>query len=297
MWQRGEPPAENAPDPVDFTVVEVDRSRHNPWALRTDPRELDGTAFDLLVVGAGIQGAAIAREAALRGLSVVLCDARDIAAGTSSRSSRLVHGGLRYLRNGHFALVREALHERERLLRLSPHLVRPLPMLMPFYRDGGGSPWMLRLGTWLYSKMASGSTLPRPRRLSVAAAAAAFPGLRTEGLRSTIEFFDAATQDARLTLANVLAAVKAGARLATHCEVAAVSPRGVRLIDRLSAAEVVQGKRRIADMVLPKSSSIGDLDADQLRVALGINQDAVLAADPDDDLPLNGAQAPEEVPA
>ena len=99
------------------------------------------------MIGAGIQGAAVAREAAVRGLSALLVDARDVGAGTSSRSSRLVHGGLRYLRQGHLALVREALHERERLLRLAPHLVRPLPMLMPFFTDGGGSQWLMRLAT------------------------------------------------------------------------------------------------------------------------------------------------------
>ena len=114
--------------------------------MRTDPAEVHGAAFDLLVVGGGIQGAAVAREAAARGLSVLLCEAADFAAGTSSRSSRLIHGGVRYLQQLHFALVREALHERERLLRQAPHLVRPLPMLMPFYPDTGVAPWRLRLG-------------------------------------------------------------------------------------------------------------------------------------------------------
>jgi len=117
--------------------------------VRTDPRELDRTTHELIVVGAGIQGAAMARDAAERGISVVLVDSRDVAAGTSSRSSRLVHGGLRYLKQGHIGLVREALLERERLLRSCPHLVRPLPMVMPFFRDGGGSPAMMRLGTML----------------------------------------------------------------------------------------------------------------------------------------------------
>src|SRR5437773_89695 len=113
--------------------------------VRSDPRILNGRTFDLLVVGGGIQGAAIAREAALRCCSVLLVEARDFAAGTSSRSSRLVHGGLRYLREGHFALVREALHERERLLRLCPQLVRPAPLLMPFFQDGGGNGFL----TWI----------------------------------------------------------------------------------------------------------------------------------------------------
>jgi glycerol-3-phosphate dehydrogenase len=229
--------------------------------VRTDPRDLHGTTCDLLVLGAGIQGAAIARDAARRGLAVVLADARDVASGTSSRSSRLVHGGLRYLAHGHFALVREALHERERLLRSCPHLVRPVPMLMPFFRDGGGSRWRLRLGTWLYAALAGRSTLPRPRSLSAAAAAMAFPGLRTRGLRSAIEFFDAATDDARLTLANVLDAAAAGARVATWCRAMAARADGVHLVDAVTGAEVVVQSRHVVNAAGP--------GADALRAALG----------------------------
>ena len=176
----------------------------------------------------------MAREASLRGLSTLLLDARDVAAGTSSRSSRLVHGGLRYLRNGHFALVKEALHERERLLRLAPHLVRPLPMLMPFYPDSGVARWQMRLGTLVYSRLAGRSTLPRARAMTAAAAVQAFPGLRTKGLKSAIEFFDARTQDARLTLANVVAAVEAGCRFANHAEVLAASERGLQVRDHIT---------------------------------------------------------------
>jgi glycerol-3-phosphate dehydrogenase len=231
--------------------------------LRTDPRELHGTTCDLLVVGAGVQGAAIARDAALRGLAVVLVDARDVAAGTSSRSSRLVHGGLRYLRNGHLALVREALHERERLLRRLPHLVRPVPMLMPFFRDGGPSPWLMRLGTTIYSRLAGRSTLPRPRSLRAEEAAAAFPGLRTRGLRSAIEFFDAATQDARLTLANVLGAAQAGAKVATWCAVVGVGADGVELVDAVSGDSITLRARHIVNATGPR--------ADALRAKLGLS--------------------------
>jgi glycerol-3-phosphate dehydrogenase len=195
--------------------------------------------FDLVVIGVGIQGAAVARDAALRGLRVLLVDRRDIAAGTSSRSSRLVHGGLRYLRHGHLGLVREALAERERLLRLAPHLVRPQPMLMPFFDDSPLPPWLLHLGTTAYALLARRSTLPRPRRLRAAEAAAAFPGLRTRGLRSAIEFFDASTQDARLTLANVIDAHAAGAVVATHTEVVGPADGGLRLLDRIGGGEVV----------------------------------------------------------
>lgn len=231
-------------------------------AVRIDPRQLHGRTFDLVVVGAGIQGAAVARDAALRGLSVLLVDARDVAAGTSSRSSRLVHGGLRYLRHGHFALVREALHERERLLRLCPHLVRPVPMLMPFYRGGSVSPWAMRAGTWLYRWLAGRSTLPRARGLSADAALAAFPGLRRDGLRSALVFFDAATQDARLTLANVLAAHAAGAVVATHVEVAGSRGGVLRLEDRLSGDDVDVHAAHVVNAAGPR--------ADALRAQLGI---------------------------
>ncbi len=217
---------------------------------------------DLVVVGAGIQGAAIAREAALRGHATVLVDARDVAAGTSSRSSRLVHGGLRYLRNGHLGLVREALAERERLLRLAPHLVRPVPMLMPFYADSGVSRWSMRFGTRLYARLAHQSTLPRPRALSAGAAAAAFPGLRTRGLRSAIEFFDATTQDARLTLANALAAAAAGAKILTHCAVVGVRGEAVHLVDRVSGQDIELRSRCVVNAAGPH--------ADGLRRVLGI---------------------------
>jgi len=228
--------------------------------LRTDPRELHGSTQDLIVVGAGIQGAAIARDAAARGLRVVLVDARDLAAGTSSRSSRLVHGGLRYLKQGHLALVREALQERERLLRSCPHLVRPLPMLMPFFREGGVSPLAMRVGTALYARLAGHSTLPRPRRLDADAAVAAFPGLRRQGLRHAIEFFDAATQDTRLTLANVLAAAAAGAKIVTHCAVVGGGGDGLYLVDALTDIETIVRARHVVNATGPR--------ADALRAAL-----------------------------
>ena len=224
--------------------------------MRTDPRELHGQTFDLVVVGAGIQGAAVARDAALRGLTVALIEARDVAAGTSSRSSRLVHGGLRYLRQGHLGLVREALHERERLLRACPHLVRPVPMLMPVFRGGGVPAWRLRVGTWLYAAMAGRSTLPRPRRLSADAAVAAFPGLRREGLEQALEFWDAATQDTRLTLANVVAAAAAGARVATWCEVLGGGGDGLHLVDRHSGADVVVRARHVVNAAGPRADTL-----------------------------------------
>lgn len=230
--------------------------------VRTDLRQLDGETFDVVVIGAGIQGAALAREAAVRGARTLLLEARDVAAGTSSRSSRLVHGGLRYLRHGHMALVREALAERERLLRLAPHLVRPLPMLMPFYRDSGVPRWKMRLGTWLYAKLAKKSTMPRPRSLSANAAVAAFPGLREDGLRSAIEFYDARTQDGRLTLANVLAAVQAGCRFVNHANVLGVGDGQLHVRDALSDADVRVRAEHVCNAAGPA--------VDSLRRACGV---------------------------
>ena len=252
---------------VATTAWALPRVRHRSQPLRslpnvrTDPRELHRTHLDLLVVGAGIHGAAIARDAALRGLQVGLVDARDVAAGTSSRSSRLVHGGLRYLRQGNFALVRDALHERERLLRLCPHLVRPQPMLMPFFGGDRTPRWLMRLGTFLYDRLAGRSTLPRPRPLHADAALAAFPGLRRRGLRSGLEFYDAATEDVRLTLANVLAAAAAGASVATHCAVVGAVGERVLLRDTVAGVEVEVSARHVINACGPR--------VDALRQRLG----------------------------
>jgi len=206
--------------------------------MRTDPRTLDQRPVDFLVVGGGIQGGAIARELALRGAAVVLVDRNDFASGTSTRSSRLIHGGVRYLERLRLGLVREALHERERLLRLAPHLVRPLPMLMPFFAGAGKSPWLLRLGLRLYTVLAGRSTLPRPRSLGVDACLRSFPGLRRSGLRGGAIYYDAATEDCRLTLAVLAAARAAGAALCNHAEVVGSAPRGVCVRDRVTGTEV-----------------------------------------------------------
>jgi glycerol-3-phosphate dehydrogenase len=225
--------------------------------IRTDPQTLNGRKFDLVVVGGGIQGAAIAREAASQKIQTLLIEASDFAAGTSSRSSRLIHGGLRYLREGHIHLVREALHERERLLRLSPHLVRPVPMLMPFFNDGGGSRLLSFFGVHAYSLLAGRSTMPRPSSLSASAAAAAFPGLRTRGLRSAMKFYDATTSDGRLTLANVDAAARAGAAIVNHCALTGLAADGsLRLLDRLTSAEIKVHAKQVVNAAGPRADAV-----------------------------------------
>src|SRR4051794_34311369 len=166
--------------------------------------------FDMIVVGGGITGCGIARDAALRGLRVVLLEMNDFASGTSSRSSRLVHGGVRYLEHGHLHLVFESSAERRRLLRLAPHLVRPLQFTWPVY-DGARIPrWKLGAGLLLYDTLALFRNVGRHRRLSARGVLANEPALRTTGLRGGASYFDAATNDARLTLANAVGAAEAG---------------------------------------------------------------------------------------
>jgi glycerol-3-phosphate dehydrogenase len=172
--------------------------------------------FDLLVVGGGITGCGIARDAALRGLRVALVEKDDFASGTSSRSSRLIHGGVRYLEHGHLRLVFESSAERRRLLRLAPHLVRPLEFTWPVY-DGARIPrWKLGAGLTLYDTLALFRNVHRHRRLSRTAVLEHEPSLRTEGLLGGAQYYDAATNDTRLTLANAIGAANAGAIVLNH---------------------------------------------------------------------------------
>jgi glycerol-3-phosphate dehydrogenase len=174
--------------------------------------------FDLAVVGGGITGASIARDAAMRGLSVALVEKGDIASGTSSRSSRLIHGGLRYLRHRHIRLVREGLRERGLLLRLAPHLVRPIPFTLPVYEDGRDSPTLLRVGLTGYDLLAGTLGIDRHRALPRDRLLEAEPALRERGLQTGFRYFDAITNDARLTLAVALSAVDHGAAAANYVE-------------------------------------------------------------------------------
>jgi glycerol-3-phosphate dehydrogenase len=217
--------------------------------------------FDLLVVGGGITGAAAARDAAGRGLDVALVEAGDFATGTSSRSSRLVHGGLRYLETYDFALVFEASAERRRLLELAPHLIHPLPFLFPVYR-GGPTPWlMLQAGMWLYDALALFRNIHRHRILSTGDVAREEPMLRRDGLSGAAQYYDAAVDDARLTLANARGAHEAGAAVVSHAEVVAFlndgkGIRGARVRDRITGDEVEVRARVTLNATGPWSDTV-----------------------------------------
>ena len=189
-----------------------------PW--RDDARaRLRNTPFDVVVIGGGINGAGIARDAALRGLRVALLERDDFASGTSSRSSRLVHGGVRYLEHGYLHLVFESSRERRTLLRIAPHLVRPLAFTWPVYRGARIPKWKLSAGLWLYDVLALFRNVARHRSLGVFDVLGREPLLAREGLLGGASYFDAATDDARLTLANVVDAAGAGAAVLNHADV------------------------------------------------------------------------------
>ncbi len=187
---------------------------------------LDAEIFDAVVVGGGMAGAGVARELALRGLSCVLIDKGDFASGTTSRSSKLIHGGLRYLELFDFALVRESLRERETLARLAPHLVRPLPFLFPVHRDGTRSLVKVRMGIRLYDFLTPGKRTERYRTLSRAEALALEPGLRPDDLLGAGYYFDdLLLSPERLCLENVLSARRAGAHTLNYVQAEEFRPR------------------------------------------------------------------------
>jgi glycerol-3-phosphate dehydrogenase len=182
-------------------------------------KRLAEETFDVLVVGCGITGAGAARDAARRGLKVAAVDADDVAFGTSSRSSKLIHGGLRYLEQYEFSLVFEAVSERRTLQDIAPHLVKPLGFLFPVYDDSRVSVNTVRAGLWLYDGLSLFRSPKTHTALSVEEAMQVEPGLRQEGLKGVPLYYDCATDDARLTLETILDAGEGGAVVATYAKV------------------------------------------------------------------------------
>ncbi|HWQ29294.1 MAG TPA: glycerol-3-phosphate dehydrogenase/oxidase [Dehalococcoidia bacterium] len=175
--------------------------------------------YDAVVIGGGINGLGVAREAAADGYRVLLVERQDFGAGTTSRSTRLIHGGLRYLEHGEIGLVREALREREALFRRYPHLVRPIRFLLPVYRGDPRGPWKIRAGLLLYDLLSPGRSVPRHRGVPLERALAAEPALAREGLQACFEFSDGQVEwPERLCVEVALEAAARGATLLTHVE-------------------------------------------------------------------------------
>ena len=233
--------------------------------------------FDLLIVGGGATGAAAARDAALRGLEVGLCDAGDFAAQTSSQSSKLIHGGLRYLQYGDLHLVFEGLTERHRLMHTAPHLCRPIEFVFPGYR--GESPRLSTLGVGiaLYNALALWRPPARGRKLSARELYRLAPQLRTAGLAGAMAYVDCQTDDARLVLENVLDAEAAGAAVANHLRAEALlrNRHGRVTGATLTDAETGTAREVRARVVLSATGPFTDAflagAAHRLRPTLGVH--------------------------
>src|SRR6266550_6798134 len=207
---------------VKFLIILLARatSAHTSADIERMPT-IPNEQFDVLVIGGGITGCGVARDAAMRGLKVLLVERDDFASGTSGRSSRLVHGGIRYLEHGQLHLVRESIRERETLLRIAPHLVHPLAFTWPIYRGARVGKWKLNAGLLLYRLMALGKSRPHSS-LSAAETLEREPSLGSTDLTGGAVYYDARTDDAQLTIANALAAEQNGAFVTSHTVATAI---------------------------------------------------------------------------
>ena len=206
----------------------------SPRARAANLNRMGREAFDVAVIGGGITGAGIALDAASRGLTVALIEKRDFASGTSSRSSKLIHGGLRYLEQFQFSLVREALEERATLKEMAPHLSEPLAFLVPVYGAGTRSPLgankaKLRLGLWLYDLLAGRKNIARHRWLGRDEALKVAPRLESKNLRGGFLYYDCLTDDARLVIEVIKAAASHGALAANYARAFGLVKTGNRI--------------------------------------------------------------------
>jgi glycerol-3-phosphate dehydrogenase len=203
-------------------------------------RLADGT-LDALIVGGGIVGAGIARDAAMRGLRVGLVEQYDLASGTSSRSSRLLHGGLRYLAQGRIMLVGEASREKRVLHRIAPHLAEPLAFVFPAYRGGPWPLWQLRIGVRAYDLLCGGRNLGPSSTMGRDKLLAHVPGLNPERLRGAVRYYDGLTNDARLVLDTLRSAAAHGATIANYVRWERADREGPRGPWRCEARDALSG--------------------------------------------------------
>jgi glycerol-3-phosphate dehydrogenase len=206
------------------------------------PQPFADADYDVVIIGGGMAGAGAARDLAMRGLSVALIDKGDFASATTSVSSKLIHGGLRYLELFDFGLVRESLAERQRLQRLAPHLVKPLPFLVPIYRDSSRGLIKVRLGLKLYDWLTPGRDRERYRVLRPIDALSLEPAIRPDDLRGAGYYFDDLLLfPERLCLENVLSACRHGARAFNYCQLLSVVRDGRGAVTGVTARDLLTG--------------------------------------------------------
>jgi glycerol-3-phosphate dehydrogenase len=257
---------------------EIEEEPEPPGHAAPDARadalsQLGERTFDVLVIGGGITGAGVARDAAMRGLSVALVEASDFASGTSSRSSRLIHGGVRYLEHGQLHLVFESCRERRILASIAPHLVRPQQFIWPVYEKARIKLWKLRAGLFLYDALALGRNLGRHHMLTTRVVTALEPELRHMGLVGGASYFDASTDDIRLTLATVMSARDAGAVVVNHVSVhdllmTSDGVCGARALDLRSGTDVEISARTVVNAAGPWSDAIRRMAEPQAHRAI-----------------------------
>ena len=234
-----------------------------PFDRRQALERLGREEFDVLVVGGGVTGCGVALDAASRGFKTALVESRDFAYGTSSKSSKLIHGGLRYLQQHDYLLVYEALHERQRLIRNAPHLVHPLPFLIPLFgRDGMVAKSVAKAystALWLYDVTGGLRIGRKHRRIEAPEALAHFPVLRTDRLVASFLYWDAQADDARLTLALARTAAAYGAAVANYCPVASLVEEGGRVRGARLADGTMVAARTVVNAGGVWSEQIGHL--------------------------------------
>lgn len=257
------------------------------WQTRNQSlAQMKADTFDVLIIGGGITGAGLALDAVSRGLKTALIEKRDFAAGTSSRSTKLIHGGLRYLEHYDFALVREGLRERAELLKLAPHLAEPFPFVIPIYQDRRRNydhPLLVRAGLFLYDLLAGKYNLQRHRRISRAEALELAPQLDPRGLKGALVYYDGRTNDSRLVIEVLKSANALGAAIANYvCLSSFVKDAqgkiaGAHLHDNLTGEEFAISARTVINATGIWMNEVRSLSADlsaddkQLRPSKGIH--------------------------
>jgi glycerol-3-phosphate dehydrogenase len=220
-------------------------------------KNMSGSMFDIAVVGGGVNGCGIARDAAGRGLSVLLLERGDLAGGTSSASTKLIHGGLRYLEHYEFSLVRAALREREVLLSMAPHIVRPMRFVLPHHR-GLRAQWLIRAGLFLYDRLGGRNILPASRKLDLRSSAIGAP--LKASFKHAFEYSDCWVDDARLVVLNAKDAATRGADIRVRTEMIGATPAGdhwrVTLRDTTTGAEEVAPARVLVNAAGPWVSEV-----------------------------------------
>lgn len=226
--------------------------------------------YDLVVIGGGINGAAIARDAALRHFNVILLEKEDFGSGASTKTSKLAHGGVRYLEHFQVHLVKESLRERDLLLKNAPHLVKPLPFLLPVYANDPYPLWQIHAGLFFYDCLGGSKGFQRHRKLDVNHLLEIVPGLNKDGLIGGCSYYDAQMQDHRIVIENIVSAAQSGAAIRNYKEVIDLIIHeekvcGVRIRDSFTGKEEEIYGKAVVNATGAWSAHISEKDPDEHR--------------------------------